>query len=238
MSIKALLKSDTARRFACWLGASYIRFVHASGRWRVVRGEAAQRKWRDGEPFIVSFWHGRLLMMPYCWRSAQPVSMLISSHRDGRVIARVIRHFNIAAIFGSTSRGGTRALRSMVKALKAGESIGVTPDGPRGPRMRASDGVITLARLSGAPILPAAYSAARGRVLGSWDRFLLALPFSRGVIVWGEPVHVARNADRGALEDARRRLEDRMNAITEEADRLVGRQPVSPAAPVIGQASA
>ncbi|MEK9722900.1 MAG: lysophospholipid acyltransferase family protein [Rhodospirillaceae bacterium] len=229
MSIKAVLKSDTVRRFACWLGSHYIRFVHATGRWRTERGAAAEQFWNDGRPFILAFWHGRLLMMPYCWRRDVPIHMLISQHRDGQLIARTVSHFGIQTVAGSSSKGGAQALRAMVKALAAGECVGVTPDGPRGPRMRASDGIVSVARLSGVPILPATYSTAGGRVLGSWDRFLVARPFSRGVIVWGEPLSVPRDADAEGVEAARRELEARMNAITAEADRLVGRDPVAPA---------
>jgi hypothetical protein len=117
----------------------------------------------------------------------------------------------------------------MVKALKAGDCVGITPDGPRGPRMRASDGAVALARLSGVPIIPATFGAARGRVLQSWDRFLVAWPFGRGVIVWGDPIDVARDADAAALGAARLRVENALNAITAEADRLTGRVPVEPA---------
>ena len=129
----------------------------------------------------------------------------------------------------SSSKGGAGALRAMLKALKAGDCVGITPDGPRGPRMRASDGIVNVARMSGAPILPATFGVSRGRVLGSWDRFLVAWPFGRGVIVWGQPIEVGRDADADALEDARARVEAGLNAVTREADRLSGRPPVEPA---------
>jgi len=170
------------------------------------------------------------LMMPHCWDPAKPIHMLISEHRDGRLIADTVAHFGIETVTGSSSKGGAGALRAMVKHLKAGHCVGVTPDGPRGPRMRATEGIIATARLSGAPIIPATYSAAAGRNLGSWDRFLVAWPFTRGVIVWGEPLSVDKDADADAMETARRTLEERLNAITAEADRLCGRTPVEPAA--------
>ncbi len=227
--LKRLLKSDGLRRVLCWLGSLYIRFAHATGRWRVIGGEAAQGRWDRGEPFILCFWHGRLLMMPYCWRRDRTIHMLISQHRDGQIIARTVGHFGIQTVAGSSSKGGAQALRAMVKALKAGDCVGITPDGPRGPRMRATDGVVNLARLAGVPIIPATFGATRGRVLGSWDRFLVAWPFGRGVIVWGDPITVARDADADALDAARARVEDSLNAITAEADRLTGRVPVEPA---------
>jgi lysophospholipid acyltransferase (LPLAT)-like uncharacterized protein len=227
--LKRILKSDGLRRALCWLGSLYIRFAHATGRWQVVGGEAARDHWQRGKPFILCFWHGRLLMMPYCWPRSRTIHMLISQHRDGQIIARTVGHFGIKTVAGSSSKGGAQALRAMVKALKAGDCVGITPDGPRGPRMRASDGIVSLARLAGVPIIPATFGAARGRVLGSWDRFLIAWPFGRGVIVWGDPIDVPRDAGAEDLETARLRVEAALNGITAEADRLTGRDPVAPA---------
>ena len=116
-----------------------------------------------------------------------------------------------------------------MRALNAGQNVGFTPDGPRGPAMRASAGIIAAARLTGAPILPLSYATTNRLVLGSWDRFHVALPFSRGVFIWGEPIRVAGDADAAAQETARLVLEERMNAITAEADRHCGRAPVAPA---------
>lgn len=226
---RTILRSDAARRLLCWLGAQYIRLVHLTGRWQVIGGEAAEALWRDGKPFILCFWHGRLLMMPHCWRRDRAIHMLISQHRDGQIIARTVGHFGIRTVTGSSSKGGAQALRAMVRAIKAGDCVGITPDGPRGPRMRASDGAVALARLSGVPIIPATYGTAAGRVLQSWDRFLVAWPFGRGVILWGDPILVPGDADAAAMEQARATLEAGLNAITERADRMTGRDPVVPA---------
>ncbi|HBC07773.1 MAG TPA: hypothetical protein DC046_09365 [Rhodospirillaceae bacterium] len=227
--LKRILKSDGLRRALCWLGSLYIRLVHATGRWQVIGGDAARAHWAAGRPFILCFWHGRILMMPHCWPRDKAIHMLISQHRDGQIIARTVGHFGIKTVAGSSSKGGAQALRAMVKALKAGDCVGITPDGPRGPRMRATDGAVALARLSGAPIIPATFGAARGKVLQSWDRFLVAWPFGRGVIVWGDPIEVPRDADAAQLDAARLRVEGALNAITAEADRLTGRAPVEPA---------
>ncbi len=233
---KKVLRNDTVRRVLCWLGAQYIRLAYATGRWTVVGGESPRRFWDDGKPFILCFWHGRLLMMPYCWDRRRPISMLISQHPDGQIITRTVGHFGIDTVAGSTTRGGAAALRTMLRTLKTGGYVGITPDGPRGPRMRAGDGAVIVARLSGAPIIPAAYGVSRRRVLGTWDRFVFAWPFGRGVLVWGDPIHVPRGADVDALEAARRQVEDRLNADTAEADRLCGCAPVEPA-PVAGEAA-
>ena len=226
---KRILKSDGVRSALCWLGAQYIRFAQLTGRWTVVRGDIPRRFWDGGQPFILSFWHGRILMMPHCWNRNIPIHMLISQHRDGQIIAKTVSHFGIRTIAGSTSHGGAAALRAMLKTLKSGGSVGITPDGPRGPRMRAGDGVVGVARLSGVPVVPATFSCTRRKVLGSWDRFVVALPFARGVLVWGEPIVVARDADAAALEAIRQNIEDAMNALAAEADDLCGHTPIDPA---------
>lgn len=155
--------------------------------------------------------------------------MLVSHHRDGRLIAETIAHLGVDSVAGSTSRGGASAVRAMVRLIRKGECVGVTPDGPRGPRMHAQPGVAAIAKLSGAPVVPMAYATRRRRVLGSWDRFMLPTPFNRGVFVWGKPIAVPADADEARLEEARREIEEALNAVTAEADRLSGHEPVRPA---------
>lgn len=226
---RRLIKHDRVRRGFCWLAGRYIRLVFATGRWSVHGADIPERFWQAGKPFILAFWHGRLLMMPISWSSRAKMNMLISQHRDGALIADTIAHFGLRSVRGSSRRGGTAALRALISALKRGECVGVTPDGPRGPRMRAAGTVVDVARLAGAPIVPAAYSATPRRLLSTWDRFVFPLPFGRGVIVWGEPITVARRAKKGELEAAHQAVEEGLNAVTSEADRLVGEVVIEPA---------
>jgi len=225
---KRLARSETARTTLCWIAAQYMRVIYLTGRWRIEGGEIPARFWNENRPFILAFWHGRLLMMPFCWRRDRRMHMLISQHRDGELISRTIAHFNIGTVRGSSNRGGATALRGMVKALRRNEYVGVTPDGPHGPRMRATDGVVAVARLAGVPIIPATYSATRRRVLRSWDRFILPMPFARGVILWGEPLQVPVDADEAGLEAFRLRLEDTLTALSDEADRRCGQAAIPP----------
>lgn len=229
MFFKRLFAFEKVRRAACWIVAQYIRLVWLTGRWNVVAGDIPAGYWDRGQPFLLAFWHGRILMMPRCWRPQKPIHMLTSQHRDGRLIADTVAHFGIQTVAGSTTRGGGSALREMVRKVKAGEWIGITPDGPRGPRMRASVGVVAMARLAGAPVLPVTYSAAWSIALGSWDRFLLPLPFTRGVIIWGRPVEVSAETSDAGMEALREEVEERLNAITIAADMRMKRVPVEPA---------
>ena len=175
--------------------------------------------WGSGKPFIIAFWHGRLFMMPHIWRKDAPVRLLISHHRDGELLARIVNHFGFDTIRGSTSQGGGGALREILRSLKSGKCIGFTPDGPRGPRMRASDGVISIAKLAGVPIVPSTYAISRRKVLASWDRCMIPFPFSRGIFIWGNSISVPRDADDETTEAARQTLERTLNEIASVADR-------------------
>jgi 3-deoxy-D-manno-octulosonic-acid transferase len=222
--MRAWMKSEAARRAACRAVTAWIRFVWATSRWEVAGGEIPRRLHEAKRPFIVAFWHGRLLMMPMAWDHHVPFRMLISAHRDGRLIADSVAAFGIGSIAGSSSRGGSAALRQMVKALRQGDCVGITPDGPRGPAEVASEGVVATARIAGVPIVPLSYAARASRVLGTWDRFLFPFPFTRGVFIWGEPIEVPPEAS--DLEPWRRLVEARLKALGEEAERRVGRDPL------------
>ncbi len=225
---KRISRSGGGLRMLCWLIQAYLRLVYRTGRW-TIEGEAFPRRIRDGGGgFIVAFWHGRLAMLPIGWRRLAPLHMLISAHSDGRLIAGVVRYFGLDTVAGSSTEGGTTALRALIRWLDAGDCVGITPDGPDGPAMRASRGIVAAARLSGAPILPATYSAARRRILGSWDRMVLPLPFSRGIFLWGDPILVPKRLDEDGIERYRARIEETLNALTGEADRRMGHDRLAP----------
>ena len=226
--IKRWLRSDAAVSLGCWLIQLYARLIWLTGRWTIEGADIPLRFHGEGRAIIVAFWHSRLLMMPYAWHRRAAFHMLISAHIDGRLIAGAVSYFGIEWIAGSSSEGGGSALRTMLRRLKAGDCVGITPDGPDGPAMRAKPGIVAVARLSGAPMIPLAYATGRRRILQSWDRFHLPLPFTRGVIIWGEPVMVAANADDHAMERARLAIERGLYDLTAEADRRMGHDAVAP----------
>ena len=151
--------------------------------------------------------------------------MLHSEHRDGLLIAHTVRHFGVHNVFANTKTGGSQALQNLpARLLKDGGLCRHNPGRVRTvPGFRVSDGIIGIARLSGAPIVPITYGISRRKVLNTWDRLVVALPFARGVYVWGEPIYVPRDADEAEQEKAAPgRWRTSLNAITDEADRLVG----------------
>ncbi len=225
-----LLDSPIGQAAIVAVAVGYLRLIWKTGRWRWIGREHGETLAAQGRMPVLCFWHARMLIMAPAWPADRKIHMLGSAHRDGRLIARVIAHFGISSVIGSTSRGAASGLRSMAALLRRGECVAITPDGPRGPRMRAQIGVASIAKLGLAPVLPVSYSTSRGIQLGSWDRLLLPLPFDRGVIIVGKPIEVAADADAAGLEFARQAIEDALNDITHEADRLCGREKLEPAA--------
>jgi hypothetical protein len=227
--IKRLLFSGVVRKTLTWIAAQYIKFVWVSGRWRIVGEEVPDGLLNDGQPFVVAFWHGRLIMMAFSWKRCDLVNMLISGHRDGQLVSGMMSHFGSKTVFGSSTRGGAAAFIQLARLLRSGEIVGITPDGPKGPRMRANDGVIALAKVTGAPIIPLTFSASLRYVLESWDRFVLPFPFGRGVFLWGEPIYISKNADDMEISEKRVELEHALLELTQRADWLMNRPDVEPA---------
>ena len=173
------------------------------------------------QPFLVAVWHGRMLYLLQLYRYYRPgrVAVLVSQSRDGEWISHLLAQFGIHTSRGSSSRGGSRGLLALMKKASAGyQAIVFTPDGPRGPRYTAQAGIIAMASKTGAPIVPMAYSARWRKVCASWDQFLIPLPFSRIVVVCGEPLYVPAQSDATMLHDKQRELEHRLRHITTVAD--------------------
>ncbi|MEQ8747223.1 lysophospholipid acyltransferase family protein [Pyruvatibacter sp.] len=215
--------------------AGYIRLVLATSRITFHNKQTPDGFWNAGKPFILAFWHGQMVMLVHSWQTTAPVRMLISRNHDGQLIAAALAHFGISSVRGSSDKdgkdkGGRAAAIAMVRALRKGECIGFTPDGPKGPRMRAKDGIITVAKMAGVPIIPVAAASNRRKVFGSWDRFCLDKPFSRAAIVWGAPIHVARDADAATIAATRLHLEVTLNDLSCDASKLAGCPLIEPAA--------
>jgi len=174
-------------------------------------------RWGRGERVILAFWHNRLVMMPSA-AGGQRICIMNSAHRDGEIGTQALARWGIRSVRGSATRGGAAGFLQLVKAYRDGYNLAVIPDGPRGPSCVAKPGVIHLARATGAPIFPVTYAARRARRLGTWDRMLIPLPFSRIVLAAGEPLRVARDASPDEIERYRQTLEQRLNDLTRVAD--------------------
>lgn len=205
----------------------YLSFVIRSSRWELLDAEPALAEIAAGRPVILAFWHERLPLIPPLFdlaaarlpsvRQLVP-RVLVSQHRDGRFIGTVVQRFGVRMIYGSSRRGGATAMVELLRALRAGHPVAITPDGPRGPRRKAALGVAQLAAMSGLPVVPVGAASTRHRLLPSWDRMMLPLPFGRGVVVCGQPIAVPRDGAEAALPA----IAAALDAACDKADATLG----------------
>ena len=205
--LKRFLRSRPARWLLCHLIGLYLELALRSSRWKI---EADAATWslltgRSGSTVIVVFWHEYLSLVPILWWRARrenpslSLIALISRHRDGRMIADVMRRWDIGSVDGSSAdrrrqnKGGTAALRRLLSLLGEHKVVCLTPDGPRGPRRVVQPGAAHLAAYSGVSVVPIAATCRPARRIGSWDRMMLPLPFSRGSILCGTPITVSQH---------------------------------------------
>lgn len=175
-------RRNVLRRHGVALTAGLIGLLGATVRLRLHDPHQVLRR-LGPEPVIFVFWHNRILLMPYIYRKVNPgrrLKVMMSRSRDGEFICAVAARFGIGAVRGSSSRGAIPALLEAARSLKEGASdMGITPDGPRGPRYVVQEGVVRMARQSGAAVVPVTYALSCKWETDSWDRFQVPLPFSR-----------------------------------------------------------
>ncbi len=216
----------------------YLLLVSATTRWRRINRQAVEPFWSGDGRLITCFWHGRFPQAHLVWNygpGATKAKMLVSRSREGETIAHTVRTLGVEVIYGSAAKhgqqkGGFEAVRDLVRHIDGGGMIGVTPDGPRGPRMHARLGPVHIAKLAQAPLMPMAWSTRWRIVFKSWDRFILPLPFGSGVLIWGDPIAPPPpDSDDGAMEATRAKLERELNQLSAQADRLTGAAVIEPA---------
>ncbi len=236
--LKAILRSAAVQWTLGVILAGYMALVRRTTRWEVVGLENIEPIWAARKGVIGCVWHARILMTIAGWpKGVQPAAILISRSRDGEFVARAASTLGFGVIRGSSrnarkskQKGGVAAFRGMIAHVESGGCLAVTPDGPRGPRMRAKAGAVKLAQSTQAPMLAFAWSTNHRVVFKSWDRFVLPFPFGRGVIVWKGPIAPpAADADKAELEAVRVTLENAMIAANQEADRRAGVAVIEPA---------
>ncbi len=200
-----------------------IRLISLTLRLRIHVAEETWKIFEAGEPVIFGFWHGRMIIMPPVWRKVcgkqgKPAWIMVSQHWDGELITRTVKPFGILAARGSTTRGGREALQGLIEKACQGHTIGITPDGPKGPRYTVQPGVVRIAQLSGMPIIPLTWAAQPRVVASSWDHFQIPLPFSRVSVIFDEPFRVPAGGTEEEYEACRARLEERIGNVTDRME--------------------
>lgn len=214
---KSLLDSITLKA-GPYLGSILIRLIYITMREKTFLGFEPYRALLDsGSQVILAFWHGRLLMVTQVY-PRKGLTALISLSKDGELIARTMGYLGVRSVRGSTSRGSLGGVKALFRAAHQGRDLVITPDGPRGPGMKAQMGIIQIASRTGLPIIPLSFSTEKKRVFKSWDSFNLPRLFTRGVFVCSEPQFVAPGATPEQMEAARARLESALREATVRAD--------------------
>jgi lysophospholipid acyltransferase (LPLAT)-like uncharacterized protein len=225
--LKRITRRKAFRESAGYLAARYLGLVRRTNRFVLDPPDAYERI-GPMMPVIAAVWHGQHLMVHFAKRREDRAASLVSRSADGELNAVALRHLGVRAIRGSGARGrdprlkgGAPALRAMLRALGEGEIVVLTADVPKIARV-CGWGIVTLARLSGRPIVPVAVATSRRVDFRSWDRASLGLPFGRGAAVLGDPIFVARDLDPASLEAARQAVEAGLDRVHERAYALVG----------------
>lgn len=207
---------------AALLGPVLIRTLGFLCRYEVNGQEHFERTRSEGKGLILTLWHGRMLLPVYYLRNRGIVS-LVSHHIDGEIITRIVQRLGYVIRRGSPREGGMEGFREMLHDLKAGRVLSIFPDGPTGPRHSIRDGVIHLARLTGAPLVPLVFSAHPSWRAKSWDKYMIMKPFSKGLLQFGEPIYLPRKISReGGLDACREQIRQVMIDMEQALDRQTG----------------
>ena len=211
MIFKKIFKYLLLQKFLAYVGYIYILFVCITSKIKIKNDQLTKKMLIDKKPFILAFWHSQLMMVGYVWKSKNTLNMLASSHSDGRFGSYIAGHFNLKNI-SIMAKNKSPSLRKVFKILNEKNYIGITPDGPRGPNKKVSEGIIKIAMHSQVPIIPLGFASNKNFKLNSWDSFLITYPFSKCNFVWGEPITIPSSTKENEIEKYKIFLEDKINS--------------------------
>ncbi|MDC0045438.1 lysophospholipid acyltransferase family protein [Pelagibacteraceae bacterium] len=199
------------QKFLAYVGYIYILFVCITSKIKIKNDQLSKKMLIDKKPFILAFWHSQLMMVGFVWKSKNTLNMLASSHSDGRFGSYIAGHFNLKNI-SIMAKNKSPSLRKVFKILNEKNYIGITPDGPRGPNKKVSEGIIKIAMHSQVPIIPLGFASNKNFKLNSWDSFLITYPFSKCNFVWGEPITIPSSTKENEIEKYKIFLENKINS--------------------------
>ena len=208
--IKKFLQNELIQNIIGFLISLYIKVCFHTSLWYVKNNKSIKNHIKKKSKIIVIFWHNRLLMAPFCWAYKNNFKMLISSHRDGRIISSAVSYLGIDTIEGSSNKNKITSAKQIINELSQKNIIGITPDGPRGPNQKIKEGLISMQKKTNSVIFPLCYSAKFYKQLSSWDKFMFVYPFNKFVAIWGKPI----------IYDKKKSLSQNISIIQNELDRV------------------
>ena len=194
----------------------YIYAVNLTSSVKFENESIPKQFWNNDKPFILAFWHSQLMMIGFSWKKNNNVNILASGHSDGRFGAIVGKYFNLNNI-QTSKKNKSIYLRSIFKLLNDNNYIGMTPDGPRGPKEIVSEGIIKIAKSSKVPIIPIGFWSSKNFKLKSWDSFLITLPFSKCSFVWNKPLEIPHNIKENQIQHYQKLLKEKINQSVKKA---------------------
>ncbi len=228
--VRSLAYSFLVQSLICFIIIGYMWLVYISSKKKIINCEHYLKAIKEQKPVIIALWHNRLMMMPFIARFAHQVNpkyrfiTLASQHGDGQFVGRVMSIFGFRNIYGSTQGGRKKSrginlhsLREIIRELKNGQGLGITPDGPRGPNQKINSEISGIAKISGAAIMPTSCSCSRFLQFNSWDKFKLPLPFSKLNFYCGDFIFVDPKTDKVGEGLMKIKLERELNLAQEKS---------------------
>ena len=207
---KKILKNIIIQSLLAFLAFIYIYLVKVTSKFQYENQDIPEKYWKNKKPFILAFWHNQLMTISFAWKINKKINILASGHSDGRFGSLVGKFFNLNNI--STYKGKNKnILRPIFEIIKNKDFLGITPDGPRGPKENVSEGIIKIAKANKIPIIPFGYWSSKNFKLGSWDSFLITLPFSKCSFVWEDPIYITKDLDQDQIRSYQDLIKNKIN---------------------------
>ena len=213
---KKLLKNFFVQNILVFFTFLYISAVKLTSSIQFENESIPQQFWDNDKPFILAFWHSQLMMIGCSWKKNNNVNILASGHSDGSFGAIVGKYFNLNSI-QTSKKNKSISLRPIFKLLNDNNYIGITPDGPRGPKEVVSEGIIKIAKSSKVPIIPVGFWSSNNFRLKSWDSFLITLPFSKCSFVWNKALDIPYNIQENEIQHYQKLLQEKIHQSIKKA---------------------
>ena len=212
--LKRFSKTSAGQKLIGFIFYYITKLISRSIRWEYFEQSKKSNIFNNKHKYIFCCWHNRLFLGPHLLPRNRVINALQSSHSDGMITSLAFKYLGMNVILGSSKKGGIQAFRKMVRRLQLGESIAITPDGPKGPKEKVKEGVIKLAQMTDTPIIPLVWATKKFKIINSWDNFVLPYPFSKGIYSFGKPIHIEKEINITEFELARQNLENEIKKLT------------------------
>lgn len=213
---KKIIKNDSVTKFLAKVVASYMRFCFRTTRWKFIGLDIPEKYIVSNRSLLIALWHDRLMTAPCAWNWEKPLHVLASPHRDGKFIAEIVKNLKMKPVYGSTNNCSVSSLKEMLKLCNNGHCLAIIPDGPRGPRHTISSGILEIAKITKTDIVPFSCCVKKFRKCNSWDKFIIAHPFNKGVVICGAPL-TYEDIKSQSIEECKAKLKDKIDALSKVA---------------------